>query len=158
MLDVIFVLKFVHMIAIAMMFGGWTCIALFMILAYRSGKAPVAAITARFAVRAEFTLMLPAIVLQPLVGYPLAVAIGERLDEYWLEVSLALYAAVVAAWLANLFIALRVRKVTHEAALSGKLLPRLYRRLFLAWSALTLAGIAGMGAIMALMIWQPHRY
>jgi uncharacterized membrane protein len=158
MLDVILALKFVHMIAMAVMFGTWTCIALFMALAYRSGKAASAALTARFVVRAELTLMIPAIALQPLVGYPLAVAIGDRLDEYWLEASVAIYAAVVAAWLANLIIALRIRKVTHAAALSGKALPQTYRHLFFVWSAISLAGLAGMTAVMALMVWQPHRY
>jgi uncharacterized membrane protein len=158
MLDVIFAIKFVHMIAMAVMFGTWTCIALFMLLAYRSGKAPLAALTARFVVRAELTLMIPAIVLQPLVGYPLAVAIGDRLDEYWLEASVAIYAAVVAAWLANFIIELRIRKVAYGAALSGKGLPEIYRRLFFVWSAIWVVGLAGMMAIMALMVWQPHWY
>jgi uncharacterized membrane protein len=158
MLDVIFTIKFVHMIAMAVMFGTWTCIALFMLLAYRSGKAPLAALTARFVVRAELTLMIPAIALQPLVGYPLAVAIGDRFDEYWLEASVAIYTAVVAAWLVNLIIELQIRKVTHRAALSGKALPQIYRRLFFIWSAISLAGLAGMVAIMALMVWQPHWY
>jgi uncharacterized membrane protein len=158
MLDVIFAFKFVHMIAMAVMFGTWTCIGLFMLLAYRSGEAPLAALTARFVVRAELTLMIPAIVLQPLVGYRLAVAIGDRLDEYWLEASVAIYAAVVAAWLGNLIIELRIRNVTQRAALSGKALPAIYRRLFFIWSAISVAGLAGMAAIMALMIWQPHWY
>jgi uncharacterized membrane protein len=158
MLDVIFAFKFVHMIAMAVMFGTWTCIGLFMLLAYRSGKAPLAALTTRFVVRAELTLMIPAIALQPLVGYRLAVAIGDRLDEYWLEASVAIYAAVVAAWLANLIIELRIRKITQRAALSGKALPAIYRHLFFIWSAISVAGVAGMAAIMALMIWQPHWY
>jgi uncharacterized membrane protein len=158
MLDAIFALKFVHMIAMAVMVGTWTCIVLFMLLARRSGKAPLAALTARFVVRAELTLMIPAIALQPLIGYPLAVAIGDRLDEYWLEASVAIYAAVVAAWIANLIIVLRIRKVTHAAALSGKALPAVYRRLFLVWSAISLVGLTGMAVIMALMVWQPHWY
>lgn len=158
MLDVILALKFVHMITMALMFGTWACIALFMLLAYRSGKAPVAALTARFVVRAELTLMVPAIALQPLVGYPLAVAIGDQLDEYWLEASVAVYTAVVAAWLANLFIELRIRKVTHMAALGGKALPPVYRRLFAVSGTISVAGLAGMTAIMALMVFQPHWY
>jgi uncharacterized membrane protein len=158
MLDVIFAIKLVHMIAMAVMFGTWICIAVFMLFAYRSGNASVAAVTALFAVRAELMLMIPAIALQPLAGYPLAVAIGERFDEYWLEVSVIIYAAVVAAWLANLIIELRIRKVTQDAAMNSKPLPDSYRRMFFAWSAFTVAGLAGLIAIMALMIWQPHWY
>jgi uncharacterized membrane protein len=156
MLDVIFAIKFVHMIAMAVMFGTWITIALFTLYAYRSGNTSVVALTAVFVVRAELTLMATAVALQPLAGIPLAVAIGARLDEYWLEVSEAVYAAVVAAWLGNLIIELRIRKLTQQAALDGAPLPAAYRRLFRLWSAITLAGLAGMTAIMALMIWQPH--
>jgi uncharacterized membrane protein len=156
MLDVIFAIKFVHMITMAVMFGTWITIALFTLFAYRSGNTSVAALTALFVVRAELILMAPAVALQPLAGFPLAVAIGARLDEYWIEVSVAVYAAVVVAWLANLIIELRIRKVTQEAALASAPLPDSYRRLFRLWSAITVAGLAGMIAIMALMIWQPH--
>ena len=158
MLNVIFAIKFAHMIAMAVMFGTWTCIALFMLYAYRSRNTSVVALTSVFVVRAELTLMVAAVALQPLAGFPLAIAIGARLDEYWIVVSVAIYAAVVAAWLANLIIELRMRKVTQEAALGAKPLPDSYRRMFRMWSLITVAGLAGMIAIMALMIWQPHRY
>jgi uncharacterized membrane protein len=158
MLNVIFAIKFVHMIAMAVMFGTWLTVALFMLFAYRSRSTPVAAVTAMFAVRAEYMLMIPAIVVQPLAGFPLAAAIGDRFDEYWFEVSVAIYAAVVLAWLANFIIELRIRKVAREAGVNGQPLPDSYRRMFWLWSVFTLAGLAGMVAIMALMIWQPHWY
>lgn len=156
MLDTIYAIKFVHMIAIAVMFGTWLAIALFMLLAHRSRNTSVVAVTVLFAVRAEFILMLPAVAVTPLVGYPLAVAIGANLDEYWIEVSEALYAAVVVVWLAGLFVERRIRKVAQEAAVNGKPLPDSYRRLFRIWSVIMLAGLAGMIAIMVLMIRQPH--
>jgi uncharacterized membrane protein len=158
MLDTIFTIKFVHMIAMAVMFGTWLCIALFMLSAYRSRNTSVVAVTSLFAVRAELVLMAPAVALQPLAGFPLAVAIGARLDEYWIELSVAIYIAVVVAWLASLIVELRVRKLAGQAALDGKPLPGSYRRMFVLWSATTLAGLGGMIAIMALMIWQPHWY
>jgi uncharacterized membrane protein len=158
MLDTIFTIKFVHMIAMAVMFGTWLCIALFMLSAYHSRNTSVVAVTSLFAVRAELVLMAPAVALQPLAGFPLAVAIGARLDEYWIELSVAIYIAVVVAWLASLIVELRVRKLAGQAALDGKPLPGSYRRMFVLWSATTLAGLGGMIAIMALMIWQPHWY
>ncbi len=158
MLDTIYAIKFVHMIAIAVMFGTWLAIVLFMVFARRSKNTSVVAVTVLFAVRAEFMLMLPAVVLTPLAGYLLADAIGAHLDEYWTEVSSAIYGAVVLAWLANLLIERRIRKVTQEAAVNGKPLPDSYRRLFRFWCVIALAGLSGMIAIMALMIWQPHWY
>jgi uncharacterized membrane protein len=156
MLDTIYAIKFVHMIAIAVMFGTWLAIALFMLFARRSRNTSVVAVTALFVVRAEFMLMLPAVALTPLAGYPLAVAIGVNLDEYWIELSEAIYAAVVVVWLAGLMVERRIRKITQEAAVNGKPLPDSYRGLFRIWCVITLAGLAGMIAIMALMIRQPH--
>jgi len=156
MLDIIYAIKFVHMIAMAVMFGTWLCIALFMLFAYRSRNTSVAAVTALFVVRAEFILMVPAVILQPVAGFPLAVAIGARLDEYWLEVSSAIYAAVIVAWLASLVVEMRIKRLTQAAALDGKPLPGSYRRMFRLWSVFSALGLAGMVAIMALMIWQPH--
>jgi uncharacterized membrane protein len=156
MLDTIFIIKLVHMIAMAVMFGTWLSTALFMLFAYRSRNTSVVALTTVFVVKAEFMLMAPAVALQPLAGFPLAVAIGAPITEYWIVVSVAIYCAVVAAWLAILFIELRMRKVTQQAALASQPLPDVYWRLFRLWSAITAAGLAGMIVIMVLMIWQPE--
>ena len=123
LLDTIYALKFVHMIAIAVLFGTWLTIAVFTLFARRSRNTSVVAVTALFVVRAEFMLMLPAVVLTPLAGYPLATAIGANLDEYWIEVSGAIYAAVAVVWLANLMVERRIRRVTQDAAVNGKPLP-----------------------------------
>jgi uncharacterized membrane protein len=157
MLDIIFAIKFVHMIAVAVMFGSWLCIAVFMVLAHGSGSASVVALTSRLVVRAEMMLMAAAVALQPISGFPLAWAIGlSPLNEYWIVLSLAIYAAIVAAWLAIVGIEMRMRNVTQEAALSGAPLSDAYRRLFHLWSVLAVAFLAGIIAVMALMIWQPQ--
>ncbi len=157
MLDIIFAIKFVHTIAVAVMFGTWLCIAVFMLLAHGSGNASVVALTARFVVRAEMMLMAAAVALQPISGVPLAWAIGlSPLNEYWIVLSLAIYAAIVAAWLAIVAIEMRMRNVTQEAALSGAPLPDAYRRLFRLWGVLAVAFLAGIIAVMTLMIWQPQ--
>ncbi len=161
MLNVILALKFVHMISMAVMFGTWLGIALFMLFAHRAGKtpvdkAPVVALTSAFAVRIEKWVMAGAVVLQPLVGFPLAIAIGSSLSAYWLDVSVMIYAAVVVIWLLNLLAEMRIRRISTDAALARVPLPPSYRRLLWVWRVLTIAGLAGMIAIMALMIWQPE--
>jgi len=47
-------------------------------------------------------------------------------------------------------------RLTQQPALDGAKLPDSYRLLFQLWSVITVAGLSGMIAIMALMIWQPH--
>ena len=160
-LNAILALKFAHMIAMAVMFGTWLCIALFMLFAHRLGHTSVVALTSAFVVRAEKWVMAGAVVLQPLIGFPLAVAVGASLTAYWLQASVVLYAAVVLVWIGCFLIEMRISRVTRaalnkEAAGSTAPLPRSYKRLFWAWSVLVVAGLGGMIAIMALMVWQPQ--
>ena len=89
MSDLVLPLKFVHMVSMAVMFGTWLGIAMFMLFAHRYGKAPVMALISVIVVRAELWVMLPAVVLQPLVGFPLAFAVRSSATAYWLEVSAA---------------------------------------------------------------------
>lgn len=156
MLNVILSIKFVHMIAMAVMFGAWVTMALFMLMAYRSRNTSVVALTSVFVVRAELMVMIPAVALQPLAGFPLAIAIGSSVTAYWMVVSSVIYVAVLAAWLGNLVIEFRIRKISQEAALNNQPLPDAYARLFRIWSVVAVIGIAGMIVIMALMIWQPQ--
>ena len=76
MLDLIFTIKFVHVLAVALTFGTWFCLAIFMLLAHRSGNTSVVALTSQFVVKVELMVVAAAMVLQPLSGIPLAYAIG----------------------------------------------------------------------------------
>ena len=156
MLNLILALKFAHMIAMAVMFGTWLGIALFMVFAHRMGHTSVVALISALVVRAEMWVMVGAVVVQPLIGFPLALAIGSSMSAYWLEVSVAIYGAVVLIWMGGLLIEMRIRRLSKDAAVAKVSLPPSYKRLFWTWSVLTVAGLAGMIAIMALMVWQPE--
>ena len=156
MLSLILALKFVHMITVAVMFGTWLGIAMFMLFAHRMGHTSVVALISALVVRAEMWVMVGAVVLQPLIGFPLALAIGSSMSAYWLEVSIGIYVAVVLIWMSSLLIEMRIRRLSKDAAVAKAPLPPSYRRLFWLWSVLTAAGLMGMIAIMALMVWQPE--
>jgi uncharacterized membrane protein len=157
MLDLIFTIKFVHVIAIAAMVGGWSVLAIFMLLAHRSGNTSVVALTSQFVVRVELTVVAAAIALQPISGFPLAYAIGlSPLRELWIDISIVLYAAIVACWIAALRVEIAIRETTRSAALEGQPLAAAYRRQFRRWCWLAAPILLGMLAIVALMIWQPR--
>ncbi len=157
MIDLIFAFKFVHVLAAAAMLGTWLGIAAFMRLAHRSGNASVVALTSRFAVSVELTVMAPVMALPLISGFPLAWAIGlSPLDEFWIVVSLALYAVVAAAWLVVLRLEVRIRNITRQAVLDGAPLPDAYRRLFRLYVALVWPTLAAVVALFLLMIWQPR--
>src|SRR5580704_12020146 len=110
MIDLILAIKFIHVLAAAAMFGTWLGIAGFMLLARRSGNPSVAALVAQFAVRIELFVVAAALALQPISGFPLAWVIGlTPLNEFWIEVSLVLYVAVVTVWLVSLRVEIRLR-------------------------------------------------
>ncbi len=156
-MDLIFAIKFVHVLAAAAMFGTWLALALFMQLAHRSGNTAVVALTARFVVSVELIVMIAAMALQPISGFALAGAIGlSPLDDFWIVISLAVYGLVAMGWLAVLGIEFRIRKLTRQAALDAVPLPDAYRRLFRFHSVLVWPTLAAMVALFALMIWQPR--
>ena len=157
MIDLILAIKFVHVLAAAAMFGTWLGIASFMLLAYRSGNPSVVALVAQFVVRIELFIVAAAMALQPVSGFPLAWAIGlTPLNEFWIDLSLILYVAVVAVWLVSLRIEIRLRNMARQAALGRGTLADDYPRLFRIWFALAAFLVAAMVAIILLMVWQPR--
>jgi uncharacterized membrane protein len=157
MIDLILAIKFIHVLAAAAMFGTWLGIAGFMLLAYRSGNPSVVALVAQFVVRIELFVVAAALALQPISGFPLAWVIGlTPLNEFWIEVSLVLYVAVVAVWLVSLRIEIRLRNMARQAALGRGTLADEYPKLFRIWFALAAFLLAATVAIILLMVWQPR--
>ena len=157
MIDVIFAIKFVHVLAAAVMFGVWLCLAAFMWLAHRSKNTSVVALVSQFVVTIEKTVMIPAILLQPLSGFPLAYAIGlQPFGELWILISLACFAAIVVCWILTMRTEIRIRDLAREAALESEPLPKSYRRKFRTWRLLAAPLLVGMMCVVALMIWQPR--
>jgi uncharacterized membrane protein len=157
MLDIIFTIKFVHVLAAAVMLGTWLALAAFLLLAHRSGNTSVVALTAQFVVALEKRIMIGALALQPIAGFPLASAIGvQPFGELWIVLSLLLYAAIVVGWALALRLEIRIRDVAREAALNSERLPKHYWRLFRTWCTLAGPILIGMVFVFALMIWQPR--
>jgi uncharacterized membrane protein len=157
MIDIILAIKFVHVLFAAVMLGGWLGIAAFMVFAHRSHNAPVIALIAQFVVRFELYVVAAAIALLPISGFPLAAVIGVRpTDEFWIVVSLAVYAVVVAGWLGALWVEFRIRRMARAAALGGVRLGVGYLRLFRIWLALAVLVLSGMTLLFLLMVWQPR--
>jgi uncharacterized membrane protein len=157
MIDLILAIKFVHVLAASLMLGTWFGIAAFMLFANRSRNPSVMALIAQFAVRLEFFVIAPAMALQPLSGFPLAVAIGlSPLNEFWIVLSLVVYAVVLAAWVGAVVLERRIRKVARRAALGGTRLSAAYPPLFRLWLIVAPVVLVGMVALFLLMVWQPR--
>jgi uncharacterized membrane protein len=121
-------LRWVHVIGAAVLFGTGAGIAFFMLMAQRTGRADIVAHVAGTVVLADFIFTATAVVLQPVTGALLAHAVGWRLDDGWIVLSLALYVVTGAFWLPVVWIQMRIRDLAREAAAKGMPLPDEERR------------------------------
>jgi len=152
----ILVLKLVHLIGAAVLFGTGLGIAFFMYMAHRTGDAATIAATARTVVIADAMFTLNAVIAQPVSGAALALSIGYSLWEPWIVISLGLYVVIGLCWLPVLAIQLRLRELAAAAVRAGTPLPSDYERLFRIWVALGWPAFLGVIAIFAIMIFKPQ--
>ena len=149
------ILKFLHVIGTAVLFGTGVGIAFFLLLAHRTKQAAVVAAVARIAVIADFLFTATAVVVQPVTGVLLAVEIGFSLREGWIVLSILLYLAIGAFWIPVVFMQMRMRDLAAAAARNGRPLPVEYHRLFRRWFAFGFPAFGAVLAIIWLMIAKP---
>ena len=148
-------LKLLHTLGAAVLFGTGVGIAFFMWMAHRTRDAAVIAATARIVVIADALFTATAVMVQPVTGYGLVLALGLPVTEPWIVASLALYVLVGCCWLPVIRIQVRMRDLAADAARYEVPLPPRYHRLFRIWFRLGWPAFAGMIAIFALMVWKP---
>src|SRR5437016_14284984 len=104
----ILVLKLVHLLGAAVLFGTGLGIAFFMYMAHRTGDAATIAATARTVVIADAMFTLNAVIAQPVSGAALALSIGYSMGEPGIILSLALHVLIGLCWLPVVGIQLRL--------------------------------------------------
>lgn len=148
-------LKTLHILSAAILFGTGLGTAFHMWRADRTGDVTVVAAAARQTVLADWLFTTPAIVVQPLSGLWLLHLIGIPLGEGWVLLSLALYILAAACWLPVVWLQLRMRDLAVSARASGSALPARYRRYMRIWFALGWPAFAAVVAIFFLMVFRP---
>src|SRR5262245_66204114 len=79
----ILVLKLVHLLGAAVLFGTGLGIAFFMYMAHRTGNGATIAATGRIVVIADALFTATAVVVQPVSGSLLSLVVGYRPWESW---------------------------------------------------------------------------
>src|SRR5687767_10246769 len=98
-MDAYALLKTVHIIGAAVLFGTGAGIAFFMAMANWTRDARLIAHTASVVVIADVLFTATAIVLQPITGAGLALMAGYDLGSSWIVASLFLYLVAGGFWL-----------------------------------------------------------
>lgn len=155
MIDGYVLVKLVHVLSAAVLFGTGAGIAFFMVRARRTRDPSIAAAVGRMVVLADFLFTATAVVVQPVSGLALIHLQGYRLDEPWLLASYALFLLVGACWLPVVWIQQRLTRLAAAAAAQGEPLPAAYDRLYRLWFALGWPAFAGVIGIYVLMVSRP---
>jgi uncharacterized membrane protein len=148
-------LKWLHVVGAAILLGTGVGIAFNFWLALRGASVAAVAAAARAMVIADFAFTLPAVVLQPLTGVALALAMGYPLTSAWIVGAISLYIAVGACWVPVVFIQLKLRDLAVQSEREGAPLPEAFHRLARRWFLLGWPAFIAVGAIFWLMIARP---
>lgn len=148
-------LKYLHIVGAAVLFGAGAGIAFFMLLAHRTGSAATVAAVARIVVIADFLFTATAVVAQPITGLWLAHVAGYRLTESWIVLSIGLYLVTGAFWLPVVWMQIRMRDLAMAARDANAPLSSAYHRLFRLWFAFGFPAFGAVAAILWLMIARP---
>ena len=148
-------LKWLHVVGAAILFGTGLGTAFHFWITTRTGNVAAIAAAARSTVLADFLFTLPAAVLQPLTGLALALAVGYPLTSTWIVVAAGLYVVAGACWIPVVFIQLRLRDLAEKSEREGTGLDPEFRRLARRWFVLGWPAFLAVGAIFWLMIRRP---
>lgn len=148
-------LKIVHILSGAVLFGTGAGIAFFMLRAHATKDARTVAEVGRIVVLADFVFTATAVVIQPISGLGLIHLQGWSLTSPWLKAAYGLYVLIGLCWLPVVWIQYRMMKLAEQAAGQGAALPSAYHRLFRGWVALGWPAFAGVLAIYWLMVAKP---
>lgn len=148
-------LRWLHVIGAAMLFGTGAGIAFFMVMAVRSGDTRVIAGVSRIVVLADFLFTATAVIAQPITGLALAHAIGWPLSEGWIVLSLVLYVFTGLFWLPVVWIQIRLRDLAEAAATRAAPLPPSFHKLYRLWFVMGFPAFFAVLAILWLMITRP---
>ena len=149
------ILKVIHILSGAVLFGTGAGIAFFMLRAHATKDPRTVASVGRIVVLADFVFTASAVVVQPISGLALIYLQGYALTEPWLMAAYALYVLIGVCWLPVVWFQWRMVKLAEAAVAAGAPLPPAYHRLFRAWFVLGWPAFAGVIGIYALMVAKP---
>lgn len=154
-MDAYFIVKTLHIISAAILFGTGIGIANFMFFGHLSRSSQDRAFAARMTVKADFLFTLPAVIVQPASGAWLIWRGGFVWNDYWLVATYGLYLLAGVCWIPVVIIQMRM-KTMLEAVARGEAFDKLrYDRLFRLWFALGGPAFGGLVIVFWLMVTKP---
>jgi uncharacterized membrane protein len=148
------VLKYLHILSGAVLFGTGAGIAFFMFTTHRSRNLDAMRVVSRHVILADWIFTATAVVVQPITGVWMMLERGWSLTSTWFIATAALYAAVGVCWIPVVLLQYRMAQLL-QAAPNHDALGNDYYRAFRLWVALGVPAFMMMLALYALMIFKP---
>lgn len=149
------VVKWLHILSSTFLFGTGIGSAWYMLFVTMSRDVRAIAVVARNVVIADWVFTATTAVIQPLTGFYMIHLAGYPIHSKWIMWSIALYVLAGACWLPVVWIQMRLRDLSAEAARTNTELPPQYWRLFKTWVALGVPAFAAFVFIFWLMVAKP---
>ncbi|HXW73375.1 MAG TPA: DUF2269 domain-containing protein [Steroidobacteraceae bacterium] len=150
-----FVLKAVHVVSAAVLFGTGLGIAFFKWITDRSGNAAAIRIVSEKVVVADWLFTLPAILLQALTGFALARLMGYPLLHGWLAWSIALFCLAGLCWIPVVWLQIRMRDLARMSEREGAVASARYRSYARLWFWLGVPAFTAVLLVFWIMVAKP---
>ncbi|MDQ7247430.1 DUF2269 family protein [Dongia sedimenti] len=148
------IVKWLHVLSSTVLFGTGLGTAYYMLRAWRSGKAPLAASVGRMVVEADWMFTLTAGFVQPATGIAMILMAGWDPWSGWLLATYVLYAIALACWAPVVVLQIKATRIAQRLPEGASLPPR-YHRLMRVWFLLGWPAFFSLMAIFLLMIAKP---
>jgi uncharacterized membrane protein len=150
------ILKTVHILSSAVLFGTGLGTAFHMWVTHRRGDVKAIAVTARNVVLADWLFTATSGILQPVTGVGLILLAGYDPASSWLVVTYALYALAGVCWLVVVCLQIWIAGIARECAAKGTALPAAYYHAMQAWLWLGWPAFISLIIVFWLMVAQPE--
>jgi len=149
------IIKTIHIISSAILFGTGAGIAFFMYRSQFTENVSKKYYAVQNTVIADYIFTLPAVIIQPLSGFWLISQGGYNWTDLWLVITYVLYIIVGLCWLPVVWIQIQLKNMLAESIGSGVELPDRFQTLFKIWSTLGFPAFLGLIAVFFLMVFKP---
>jgi uncharacterized membrane protein len=149
------VVKWLHILSSTFLFGTGIGSAWYMLFSNISRDVRAIAVVSRYVVIADWLFTATTIVAQPTTGFYMIHLAGYPMHSRWIAWSLVLYLVAAACWIPVVWLQMRLRDLSQEAASLGTELPPVYWKLFRAWVILGIPAFFAFVAIFWLMVAKP---
>ncbi len=148
-------IKTLHVLSAAVLFGTGLGIAFFMFVGMKSNDLARQLFAAKATVMADFWFTLPAVIIQPLSGVYLVLKSGMSWNSAWLLWAYGLFLFAGVCWLPVVYIQIRIHRLLQQVGTRPGDSDTEFGKLFRLWFILGWPAFATVIAIYWLMIAKP---